>query len=110
MSALLAPRPRPRDQAALREPAGQATLFAAADTPTAQPALPQAAAHTPTAHPTVRPAQPATLDDVVAGAWEALRAGAPAGCLVCGTPLSPRHSAGAGVVGGRCGGCGSTLG
>jgi hypothetical protein len=38
-----------------------------------------------------------------------LLAGAPADCLVCGTPLTPRHSAGAGVVGGRCGGCGSTV-
>ena len=51
-----------------------------------------------------------TLDDLVAGAWEGLLAGAPADCLVCGTPLAPRHSAGAGIVGGRCGGCGSTLG
>lgn len=50
-----------------------------------------------------------TLDDLVAGAWEGLLTGAPAECLVCGTQLAPRHSAGAGVVGGRCGGCGSTL-
>jgi hypothetical protein len=50
-----------------------------------------------------------TLDDLVAGAWEGLLAGATADCLVCGTPLAPRHSAGAGVVGGRCGGCGTTL-
>jgi hypothetical protein len=50
-----------------------------------------------------------TLDDLVAGAWEGLLAVAPADCLVCGTPLTPRHSAGAGVVGGRCGGCGSTV-
>jgi len=51
-----------------------------------------------------------TLDDLVAGAWEGLLAGAPADCLACGTTMAPRHSAGAGVVGGRCGGCGSTLG
>jgi hypothetical protein len=51
-----------------------------------------------------------TLDDLVAGAWEGLLARAPADCLVCGTPLTPRQSAGAGVVGGRCDGCGSTLG
>ena len=95
MSAVLAPRPRPRDHAELRDSAGQATLFAAAEPPTARAAA---------------PAEPATLDDLVAGAWEALRAGAPAGCLVCGTPLAHRHSAGAGVVGGRCGGCGSSLG
>jgi hypothetical protein len=51
-----------------------------------------------------------TLDDLVAGAWEGLLARAPADCLVCGTPLTPRESAGAGVVGSRCDGCGSTLG
>jgi len=51
-----------------------------------------------------------TLDDLVAGAWEGLLAGAPAACLACGSAMTPRHSAGAGVVGGRCGGCGSTLG
>jgi hypothetical protein len=50
-----------------------------------------------------------TLDDMVAGAWEGLLAGAPADCLVCGIPLTPRHSAGAGIVGGRCGGCGTTV-
>jgi hypothetical protein len=50
-----------------------------------------------------------TLDDLVAGAWEGLLAGAPADCFVCGTPLTPRHSAGAGIVGGRCGGCGTTV-
>ena len=50
-----------------------------------------------------------TLDDLVAGAWEGLLAGAPADCLVCGAPVAPRHSAGAGIVGGRCGGCGTTV-
>jgi hypothetical protein len=50
-----------------------------------------------------------TLDDLVAGAWEGLLAGAPATCPVCESTLTPRYSAGAGVVGGRCGGCGSTF-
>ena len=50
-----------------------------------------------------------TLDDLVAGAWEGLVKGAPAECLVCGSALAPRHSAGAGIVGGRCGGCGTTV-
>jgi hypothetical protein len=53
--------------------------------------------------------RPRTLEDRVLGAWDALVAGAPAGCLVCGAELDPRHSAGAGVVGGRCGGCGSSV-
>ena len=50
-----------------------------------------------------------TLDDLVAGAWEGLLAGAPADCPVCGSALSPRHSAGAGIVGGRCGDCGTIV-
>ena len=50
-----------------------------------------------------------TLDDLVAGAWEGLLAGAPADCLVCGAPMAPRHSAGAGIVGGRCGGCSASI-
>jgi hypothetical protein len=50
-----------------------------------------------------------TLDDLVAGVWEGLLAGAPADCPACGTVMTARHSAGAGVVGGRCGGCGSSL-
>ncbi len=61
-------------------------------------------------HPTARAHRHGpTLDDLVAGAWEGLLAGAPADCLVCGAPLAPRHSAGAGIVGGRCGGCGTTV-
>jgi len=59
-----------------------------------------------------RPAPEAgpTLDDVVSRTWEVLRAAAPVACLVCGAELEPRHSSGAGVVGGRCDSCGSTLG
>ena len=50
-----------------------------------------------------------TLDDVLSEAWEGLAATARARCPVCATPMTPRWSAGAGVVGGRCGGCGSEL-
>jgi hypothetical protein len=50
-----------------------------------------------------------TLDDVVSRAWEVLRVELPAACPVCGGELIPRASAGAGVVGGRCQSCGSTL-
>jgi tRNA(Ile2) C34 agmatinyltransferase TiaS len=50
-----------------------------------------------------------TLDDVITRAWEVLRADVPAACPACGGELLPRHSAGAGVVGGRCDGCGTTL-
>jgi hypothetical protein len=50
-----------------------------------------------------------TLEDLVLRAHDALIDGAPAECLVCGTELRARHSAGAGVVGGRCDGCGASL-
>ena len=50
-----------------------------------------------------------TLDDVISRAWEVLRADVPAACPVCGGELIPRLSAGAGVVGGRCESCGTSL-
>lgn len=56
-----------------------------------------------------RPPPGPTLDDVVSRAWEVLRVDLPAACPVCGGELIPRESAGAGVVGGRCQSCGSTL-
>jgi hypothetical protein len=50
-----------------------------------------------------------TLDDVISRAWEVLRADVPAACPTCGGELLPRESAGAGIVGGRCESCGTTL-
>ncbi|HKH16227.1 MAG TPA: hypothetical protein VKA57_01780 [Solirubrobacteraceae bacterium] len=50
-----------------------------------------------------------TLDDLLSGAWQGLRAGSSAACPVCQGELEPRWSAGAGVVGGRCRDCGSEL-
>jgi hypothetical protein len=50
-----------------------------------------------------------TLEDLITGTWEGLVAGAGVACPVCAAEMAPRWSAGAGVVGGRCGGCGSTL-
>lgn len=134
MSALLTPRRRPprAKRPAPQRPEGQSSLFGAAATaapviPEREPAAPpvepveaavpetfgapdpaNAAAPEPVNAASARRQGP-TLDDLVAGAWEGLLAGAPADCLVCGTQLAPRHSAGAGVVGGRCGGCGTTL-
>ena len=109
MSALLTPRralhPR-RDMP--RGPMQQAALFGAAPAATAEPVGAAASATAPEAA-SVRRHGP-TLDELVAGAWEGLLAGAPAACIACGSTMTPRHSAGAGVVGGRCGGCGSTLG
>jgi hypothetical protein len=123
MNALMTPRPaRRRRTRPAPAPGGQPALFgagAAAAAPAAPvagpavPAVPQAPAPAaaPEAENTARAHRHGpTLDDLVAGAWEGLLAGAPADCLVCGTPLTPRHSAGAGIVGGRCGGCGSSIG
>jgi hypothetical protein len=139
MSALMTPRRSRRTRRdAARRPAAQPSLFGTVEAVTEAAAVPEtfgpaatpeaatvAPAPEPEPEPEPAPAPAAspetfttasarrqgpTLDDLVAGAWEGLLAGAPADCLVCGTPLSPRHSAGAGIVGGRCGGCGSTLG
>ena len=54
------------------------------------------------------PAAP-TLADVMSEAWAAIGTGAATECPVCAGSLQPRWSAGAGVVGGRCGDCGTTL-
>jgi tRNA(Ile2) C34 agmatinyltransferase TiaS len=50
-----------------------------------------------------------TLEERIAGAWAQLVLGRAAECPLCGGALSPRWSAGAGVVGGRCERCGSEL-
>jgi hypothetical protein len=49
-----------------------------------------------------------TLDAAVTALWNQLTRAEPAACPVCDAPMAPRHSA-AGVVGGRCRSCGSTL-
>jgi hypothetical protein len=113
MSALLAP-PTLFDQAPARELAAAAPVTTAPPVATTAPPAPipvAAPVATPEPSTTARAhRQGPTLDDLVAGAWEDLLAGAPGGCPVCARTLQPRHSAGAGVVGGRCGDCGSTLG
>jgi hypothetical protein len=50
-----------------------------------------------------------TLEALVVDAWDTVVAGAEADCPVCAGPMEPRWSAGAGVVGGRCADCGTTL-
>ena len=61
------------------------------------------------------PAEPAidhsgrTLDDLLSETWDELYTAATAACPVCGHGLAARWSAGAGVVGGRCGNCGSEV-
>jgi hypothetical protein len=126
MSALMTTRrDRDRRRAKRRPEAAQDSLFTAVATQAPVASPPAVAGSAP---PTVAAPAPLntgpddetsttasahrhgpTLDDLVAGAWEGLLAGAPADCIACGEPLTPRHSAGAGVVGGRCGGCGTAL-
>jgi hypothetical protein len=51
-----------------------------------------------------------TLDELIVGVWEDLTAHHAAACPMCATPMTPRYGSGAAPVGGRCTGCGSTLG
>jgi hypothetical protein len=113
MSTVVSPRRRSRTRRDSRAPAPQVSLFAAVPAAVprqAGPPEPAAVGSAEASSTASARRQGLTLDDVVVGAWEGLLAGAPAECPVCATPMAARHSAGAGVVGGRCGGCGSTLG
>ena len=51
-----------------------------------------------------------TLDELIVGVWEDLTAHHAAACPVCGSAMRPRYGSGAAPVGGRCTGCGSSLG
>jgi len=51
-----------------------------------------------------------TLDELIVGEWEDLTAHHAAACPVCGQRMRPRYGSGAAPVGGRCTGCGTTLG
>jgi hypothetical protein len=51
-----------------------------------------------------------TLDELIVGVWEDLTAHHAAACPVCGASMPPRYGSGAAPIGGRCTGCGSTLG
>ena len=62
----------------------------------------------PPMHARASAAEP-TLADMVGEAWAAIGTGVATECPVCAGSLQPRWSAGAGVVGGRCGDCGATL-
>jgi hypothetical protein len=112
VSALLTPRrpPAPRRDRP-RGPGEQAALFGEPAAAASEPAVASTAAAAVSEASTTAGArrQGPTLDHLVAGAWEGLLAGVPVDCPACGSAMAPRHSAGAGVVGGRCGGCGSTL-
>jgi len=59
--------------------------------------------------PRAHTAPQVSLAAVVSDTWASVAAGAPAECPVCSGVMHPRWSAGAGVVGGRCEDCGTTL-
>jgi len=98
MSAVLAPPEAPRLWSAEEAEAGR-------DEPPRLEAEPVAAALAVPEVQEVAAARGATLDDVVAGAWEALALGAPAACPCCGEGLRARWSAGSGLAGARCDAC-----
>jgi hypothetical protein len=122
MSAVLTPRRsrrgRDRDRDAGRSGVRQESLFGAYSAPAEAPAREPRPESEPqperggTAVATETPVAISgpTLDELVSGLWGELLAGDTATCPACGTAaMQPRHSAGAGVVGGRCGACDATL-
>jgi hypothetical protein len=50
-----------------------------------------------------------SLDAALSGAWSSLRAGQTVTCVLCGGAMTPRWTAGNGVVGGRCTSCGTEM-
>jgi tRNA(Ile2) C34 agmatinyltransferase TiaS len=61
------------------------------------------------APPLHRRATEPTLASLLEETWVSVTSGASVECPVCAGPMQPRWSAGAGVVGGRCEDCGTTL-
>jgi hypothetical protein len=73
-------------------------------------AAPQQAVAEPAEVAPPEPVRVQTLDEAISSLWGELVGGTVAACPACGAEaLQPRHSASAGVVGGRCTGCGTTL-
>jgi ammonia channel protein AmtB len=90
----------------------QESLFGgwAEDEPREAVAEPAAVATAPGAVTTPAPVRVQTLDEAITSLWGGLLGGTVAACPACGVEsMQPRHSASAGVVGGRCGACGTTL-
>ena len=52
---------------------------------------------------------PATLDDVIVGAWSALSVAHTTACPVCAGELVPRYGSGPHPVAGACRSCGTEL-
>ena len=56
------------------------------------------------------PGERQTLEDVLSGVWEDVRANRTAACPICAGPMTPRFGSGPAAVGGRCRDCGTELG
>ncbi len=50
-----------------------------------------------------------TLDELVAGLWEGLRANRAVACPVCGAEMRPEYGVHARAIGGSCSTCGASL-
>jgi hypothetical protein len=136
MSAVLTRRrdPRGRDRERDRDAARQASLFSqvvaplpleagdraagdrlagdrpAGDRPAGdRPAGDRAARDASEAARAVEALRGPTLDAAITSLWTGLLASEPSACPACSGEMHGRHSAGAGVVGGRCGACSLTL-
>ena len=70
---------------------------------------PAPAAQPPHAHELPDKSGGLTLDDLVVGVWEGLSAHRTVPCPACGGAMAPRYGSGPGPVGGRCGGCATTI-
>jgi hypothetical protein len=108
-------RARDRDREAGRSAARQEALFGgggavAASPPPPGPAVEQRPRDVAPAAPASHPFSGPTLDDAISALWGELVSGETTSCPACGSAaMQPRHSAGAGVVGGRCAACEATL-
>jgi hypothetical protein len=111
MSAVLTRRRpgRARDRDRGRQERLFAGVGAAEVTAPPAPPPPRAPVHEPPEPRAAAPVSTRTLEDAITALWDDLRAGEAASCPVCGSVMQPRHSASAGVVGGRCGACDTTL-
>jgi hypothetical protein len=110
MSAVLTRRRNRRGTARDRDAGRQPSLFSQVVAPPPLEVQPRTAraAEPDTATATAVLERP-SLDEAMAGLWAGLAGSEVASCPVCGDAMKPRHSAGAGVVGGRCSGCATTL-
>jgi hypothetical protein len=111
MSALLTARPPSARQERLFGDDPPVSVASAPAVPAAPPRRDERppAATGATVVDSPRPASGPTLSAAVTSLWDRLAAAQSAACPICDAPMEPVRSAPAGVIGGRCRSCGSTL-